>query len=433
MPARKTREKQQLLAHERAELIYGLEDRYVGRYEALRAMAAEIRKLAEENQGLDTALIQDEMGKLDQLLDSFLRMATSRQRLAQYLKENPSSDVERDIVQAQRALRQEEEPRVQASLKQSIALAQKRLGKHEQIEGAWKALSVQMDTLEKSFDYLKSHILGIGTREELAAALDNLVAGVSTVSELDPSVDDDPRAAAGGRRGPGRGRAQVLTPPVEAAPVSAAPDPFAAARRRRRSRGRRTSARPGGEPPRSCTGVLHRLEVALVGLHRGAHARRSASAARRSRPAGAGDRLARVLALAVLDRAHDLDLACGVVEHVDRRLADRLQEGLGCGELRRVCGSSVSSSRRKRLERLDLVGVGNASLIVKRLEIDRARQLRRVGIRRAAARRLARRGPGTSRVGLASIAAWSLDAQAAGLSSETTKRLLSLFHGHGLS
>jgi hypothetical protein len=188
--SQEAKEEQQRLIHERAALASALEDRYVERYQALREMAAEIRKLAEENQGLETALIQDEMAKLDQLLDSFLKMATAHQRLSNYLAENPSAEVERDIAKGQRAIRQEEDPRVQASLKQSIALAQKRLGKHEQIEGAWKALSVQMDTLEKSFDYLKSHILGIGTREELAAALDDLVAGVSTVTDLDASVDD---------------------------------------------------------------------------------------------------------------------------------------------------------------------------------------------------------------------------------------------------
>jgi hypothetical protein len=196
------KEDQQRQTEERRALINALDDRYVERYALLRDMAAEIRKLAEENQGLETALIEDEMAKLDQLLDSFLKMATAHQRLSRYLQENPSSEVERDIAQGQRALRGEEDPRVQASLKQSLALAQKRLGKHEQIEGAWKALWVQMDTLAKSFDYLKSHILGIGTREELAAALDDLVRGVSTVTDLDASVDeihDELRAAAAAR------------------------------------------------------------------------------------------------------------------------------------------------------------------------------------------------------------------------------------------
>jgi len=178
------------LAKERQDLIYNLDDRYLNRYDALRNLTGEIRKLAAENEGLETALIQDEMAKLDQLLDSFLRMATAHQRLAVYLQQNPVAQVEREIAQDQRLLRQETDPRVQASLKQAISLGQKRLAKHEQIEGAWKSLSVQIDTLEKSFDYLKSHILGIGTREELAAALDDLVAGVASVSELEATTDD---------------------------------------------------------------------------------------------------------------------------------------------------------------------------------------------------------------------------------------------------
>jgi len=188
--AQDAKETQQRLAQERTELIYNLEDRYVQRYDTLRSLVAEIRKLAAENQGLETALIQDEMAKLDQLLDSFLRMSTAHQRLGNYLQQNPAADVEREIASDQRLLRQETDPRVQASLKQAISLAQKRLAKHEQIEGAWKSLSVQIDTLEKSFDYLKSHILGIGTREELAAALDDLVGGVASVSELEATTDD---------------------------------------------------------------------------------------------------------------------------------------------------------------------------------------------------------------------------------------------------
>jgi hypothetical protein len=188
--AQDAKESQKRLEQERTEMLYGLDDRYVQRYDALRGMVTEIRQLAAENQGLETSLIQDEMAKLDQLLDSFLRMATAHQRLAIYLQQNPGAQVEREIAQDQRLLRSETDPRVQSSLKQAISLGQKRLAKHGQIEGAWKSLSVQIDTLEKSFDYLKSHILGIGTREELAAALDDLVAGVASVSELEATTDD---------------------------------------------------------------------------------------------------------------------------------------------------------------------------------------------------------------------------------------------------
>jgi hypothetical protein len=123
-------------------------------------------------------------------MHSFLKMAAVHQRLHHYIGGNAVTEIERDIARCQRTLKTEDDPRVQASLKQALALAQKRLKQYHQIEGAWKALSVQMDTLEKSFDYLKSHILGIGTREELAAELDNLVTGVATVAELESSTDD---------------------------------------------------------------------------------------------------------------------------------------------------------------------------------------------------------------------------------------------------
>jgi len=188
--AQDVREARQQLLLERQQVLGGLDAPYVERFTALSRMSDEIQSLAKENQGWQTDLIRDEMVKLDQLLQSFVKMASAHQRLAHYLEENPVSGVEREIARGQRALRQEEDSRVQASLKQALSLAQRRLEKHQQIEGAWKALGVQMDTLEKSFDYLKSHILGIGTREELAAALDDLVAGVASVSELDATTDE---------------------------------------------------------------------------------------------------------------------------------------------------------------------------------------------------------------------------------------------------
>ena len=183
-----SREAREQLRKEAAATLSSLEDGYRQRFTALDRLSGEIQGLARDNKGLETQLLESEMNKLGDLLHSFLKMCATHQRLTRYLTENPVSDVERDIARCQRALKQEEDPRVQSSLKQALSLAQKRLRQHTQIEGAWKALSVQMDTVEKSFDYLKSHILGIGTQEELAQELDNLVTGVSSVAELEAST-----------------------------------------------------------------------------------------------------------------------------------------------------------------------------------------------------------------------------------------------------
>ncbi len=197
-----SKEAKNRLLRETADVLATLDEGYARRFEDLRRVADEIQRLANENQGIETTLIQDEMAKLGQLLHSFLKLASGHQRLSRYLHDNPVSNVERDIARCQRALKQEADPRVQASLKQALSLAQKRLRQNEQIEGGWKALSVQMDTMEKALDYLKSHILGIGTHEELASELDNLVSGVSSVSEIEASADEmmsELRASAGAR------------------------------------------------------------------------------------------------------------------------------------------------------------------------------------------------------------------------------------------
>jgi hypothetical protein len=187
---------------EMADQLRSLDADYVERFTALRDQAAEIKRLAEENQGIEALLIRDEMAKLGQLLHSFLKMAASHQRLQGFLAENPGSGIERDIARAQRALKGEDDPRVQASYRQALSLAQKRLKQHDQIDNAYRALSVQMETLEKAFGYLKSHIVGIGSREELAKELDGLVMGVSSVAEIEAETDAaiaDMRGAAAAR------------------------------------------------------------------------------------------------------------------------------------------------------------------------------------------------------------------------------------------
>jgi hypothetical protein len=184
------KEARQALEKEMAAMQAGLRDHYAARFSDLRALVAEITRLAAENRGIETLLLRDEMAKLGQLLLSFLRMATMSQRLQTFLDENLGSDIERDIARAQRALRSEQDPRVQASYKQALALAQKRLKQHDQIDNARKALVVQMDTLEKALGYLKTHIMGIGSREELAKELDGLVLGVASVADLEAEADE---------------------------------------------------------------------------------------------------------------------------------------------------------------------------------------------------------------------------------------------------
>jgi hypothetical protein len=161
-----------------------LEPAYRARFRDLLACSTRVQSLAKANPCLETQMIQGEMAKLGQLLHSFLQMAVTHQRLGHYLVDNDENDLRRDIEASDRAMKLEQDPQVLAGLRQSLALAQKRLKQHQQIEANWRALGVKMDTLEKSFRYLESHVVAISEQQQLAQEIDDLVIGVDAANDL---------------------------------------------------------------------------------------------------------------------------------------------------------------------------------------------------------------------------------------------------------
>jgi hypothetical protein len=111
-------------------------------------------------------------------------MAVTHQRLGRYLTENDETELRRDIESTERALKNEQNPAVLSGLKQGLALAQKRLKQHQGIEANWRALGVKMDTLDKSFRYLESHVVAISERQELSEEIDELILGVDAVTDM---------------------------------------------------------------------------------------------------------------------------------------------------------------------------------------------------------------------------------------------------------
>lgn len=169
----------------RAEQSLGqLEPEYFARFKELEQVADRIQQLAKENPSFETALIQSEMDKLGKLLHSYLDMAITHQRLGHYLIDNHENDIHRDLEATERALRNEQNADVAAGLRQSLALAQKRLKQHQSIEASYRLLGVKMDNLDQALRYLESHVVQISNREELTQQIDELVLGVDAVSDL---------------------------------------------------------------------------------------------------------------------------------------------------------------------------------------------------------------------------------------------------------
>ena len=177
-------EERERLKQQAEQALATLEPGYKRRFAELVKVSEHIQELATANPSLETQLIQGEMDKLGKLLHSFLEMALTHQRLGHYLADNDEGDLRRDIEATERALRNEQDPQVVAGLRQSLGLAQKRLKQHQQIEASFRALGVKMDTLDKSFRYLESHVVAISEREQLSQEIDELIVGVDAVQDL---------------------------------------------------------------------------------------------------------------------------------------------------------------------------------------------------------------------------------------------------------
>lgn len=182
-------EQRKLLAARSQSTLATLKQGYVERYEDLRHLAAEIERLARENPSLEARLVEKEMDKLGQILQTFVEMAALHQRYARFLIDNPERDMQRDIENAERAIERESDRVVKRGLQQSLGLARKRLAQRARIEATHRLLGVRMDTLEKSMRYLQSHIISIGRAEELSEEIQTLLTGVESVEALNLDVD----------------------------------------------------------------------------------------------------------------------------------------------------------------------------------------------------------------------------------------------------
>jgi hypothetical protein len=166
------------------EVARSLDPEPAARVRAVGTAATEIWRLAQE-QGLEHALGIETRDKLGALVHSFGRMASVYQRLTRFLGDSRTSGVEEELLRLGQALADEKDPGVRLSLRQALAVGQRRLKQLEQIESTRRTLEVKMSTLQMSFEYVRSQVFSGAGADELASALDEMVGASGFVSEVE--------------------------------------------------------------------------------------------------------------------------------------------------------------------------------------------------------------------------------------------------------
>jgi hypothetical protein len=163
--------------------VAGLEGDAAARARAIGGAVMEVGRLAGDL-GQEAALGPGG-AKLALLVRAGAGLAGAQQRLARLIGASRADAIEQEIARLGNGLLEEKDPMVRISMRQALALGQRRLKQIEQGETARRALELKMSTLEMSLDYLRARLLGDGVGVDLGAALDEMLAAAQLSPDLE--------------------------------------------------------------------------------------------------------------------------------------------------------------------------------------------------------------------------------------------------------
>ncbi|MEP6652816.1 MAG: hypothetical protein ABJA82_05630 [Myxococcales bacterium] len=134
--------------------------------------------------------------RLDSSLQMYAQLAAAHQRLVRLMGAGGTEAAEGEIVRFSRALAEEKDATVRISLRQAVALAQRRLKRFEQVESVGRDLTVKMSTFEASLEYLRAQVRAGEPEEEILLAVDEMTGA----ARFNPEYEADVTRVLGDRR-----------------------------------------------------------------------------------------------------------------------------------------------------------------------------------------------------------------------------------------
>lgn len=149
---------------------------------ALGELQARIQKMARDNPSFSVDLLSHDLGKLDDLVDDFLDLATLCARYDAYLGdfnlEELESDIRRYDLQSEKLPLGDERRTV---AQKNLAVLLQRKDRYKELRRSLQTARGQMDLMENTFRLLSDEIVSMRSSSELGSRLDDLREGVEAV------------------------------------------------------------------------------------------------------------------------------------------------------------------------------------------------------------------------------------------------------------
>ena len=152
------------------------------RCQALMSKEWEITHLAAENPTFSGELLRGEIAKLDQLVDSFIDLASTSARYREYLDREDIGEVER-LGRSYEKEAENAEGHVREMARKNLAIVKARLERLREIKEFVDRATGQLELIENSFALLADQIVSMRSPGELSGQLDELIDGVDAVRQ----------------------------------------------------------------------------------------------------------------------------------------------------------------------------------------------------------------------------------------------------------
>ena len=153
------------------------------RCRALKATRDQILELAATNPAFTQQLLQGELSKLDRLVASFLELALTCTRYAQYLCSVDVRQIEKEAARFERLLEATDDQGKRSVAQKNLDVLARRRDKYAEIGGDLQVARGQLDLIENTFKLLADQIVTMRTPSELGGQLDELIDGVESIRQ----------------------------------------------------------------------------------------------------------------------------------------------------------------------------------------------------------------------------------------------------------
>jgi hypothetical protein len=137
--------------------------------------------------GVSKARVQQAIAKI---AVAFAKICHTHQRLGSFVATLPEAELGEELQRLKRAFTAEKDLGLRLGIKQSIALAQRRVEQREKAASTARNLGLRLDAVERSVSDLRGQARAMGLNADVAAGIDLLLNELATESIPAPESDD---------------------------------------------------------------------------------------------------------------------------------------------------------------------------------------------------------------------------------------------------